>query len=172
MRGYVSCVAGCPYEGAVSIAKTNEVTSKLIDIGCYEVSLGDTIGIGTPQQIIELLDGIKVDNKKLAGHFHNTYGRAIANIIVSMSKGVTTFDSSVAGLGGCPYAVGASGNVATEDLLFLCSVLGIETNIDKRKLFKEGARMQTLLAIEKRSGVVIDDIINEEELTNYRTLLI
>ena len=132
VRGYVSCVLGCPYEGAVSPEFVREVAAALHDGGCYEVSLGDTIGTGTPlttQRLIECVS-TRVPLEHLAGHFHDTYGMAIANVYAALQAGITVFDASVAGLGGCPYAPGASGNVATEDLVYLLDALGIETGID------------------------------------------
>jgi hydroxymethylglutaryl-CoA lyase len=136
VRGYVSCVVGCPYEGAIDPQKTAEVAKTLYDMGCYEVSLGDTIGVGNPSSISRMIDACakKVPIEKLAGHYHDTYGMAIANIYASLQLGMANFDASVAGLGGCPYAKGASGNVATEDVVYLLHGLGIETGIDMAKL--------------------------------------
>ncbi len=140
VRGYVSCVVGCPYEGAVDPAQAASVAHTLLDMGCYVVSLGDTIGSGNPASIRRLIEActrlIPID--KLAGHYHDTYGMAIANIMASLEMGMATFDSSVAGLGGCPYAKGASGNVATEDVVYLLQSLGIETGIDLTKLALTG----------------------------------
>ncbi|UDM17268.1 hydroxymethylglutaryl-CoA lyase [Vogesella sp. XCS3] len=132
VRGYVSCVVGCPYEGAIAPRKVAEVASALYDMGCYEISLGDTIGVGTPDKVTAMLDAVseQVPVAKLAGHFHDTYGMAIANIHTALQAGVRTFDSSVSGLGGCPYAKGASGNVATEDVLYLLHGLGYHTGVD------------------------------------------
>lgn len=140
VRGYVSCVVGCPYEGAIAPAKVAEVAAKLIELGCYEVSLGDTIGVGTPASINAMLDAVKtlVPVEKLAMHYHDTYGQALANIYASLLQGIAVIDSSVAGLGGCPYAKGASGNVATEDVLYLLQGLGIETGIDLEKTIAAG----------------------------------
>jgi len=131
MRGYVSCVVGCPYEGDIDPQAVADVASRLLDLGCYEVSLGDTIGVGTPGTTSAMLAEVVkvVPPEQLAGHFHNTYGMALANIHAALQYGVTTFDSSVAGLGGCPYAPGASGNVATEDVVYMLHGLGIETGI-------------------------------------------
>ncbi len=136
VRGYVSCVVGCPYEGAIDPQKTAEVAKTLFDMGCYEVSLGDTIGVGNPRSISRLIEACakRVPIQKLAGHYHDTYGMAIANIYASLQMGMATFDSSIAGLGGCPYAKGASGNVASEDVVYLLQGLGIETGIDLAKL--------------------------------------
>jgi len=136
MRGYVSCVVACPYEGAIDPAKTAWVAKQLYDMGCHEVSLGDTIGAGTPAAVQRMIDACAKDVPidKLAGHFHDTYGMAIANIYAALELGMAVFDSSIAGLGGCPYAAGASGNVATEDVVYLLHGLGIETGIDMDKL--------------------------------------
>jgi hydroxymethylglutaryl-CoA lyase len=136
VRGYVSCVVGCPYEGDIDPAAAAAVTRTLADMGCYEVSLGDTIGVGTPASIRRLLEAClrQLPAKRLAGHYHDTYGVAIANIYASLELGIATFDASIAGLGGCPYARGASGNVASEDVVYLMHGLGIETGIDLAKL--------------------------------------
>lgn len=132
VRGYVSCVAGCPYEGAVDPRAVAAVAQALFDMGCYEISLGDTIGVGTPAQILRMIEAVaaRVPVSCLAGHFHDTFGRALANACAALQAGIAVLDSSVAGLGGCPYAPGASGNVATEDLLDLLQGLGIETGVD------------------------------------------
>ena len=136
VRGYVSCVVGCPYEGAIAPAQAAGVAKTLFDMGCYEVSLGDTIGVGNPASIQRLLEACtrEIPIAKLAGHYHDTYGMAIANIYASLQMGMAVFDSSIAGLGGCPYAKGASGNVATEDVVYLLDGLGIETGINLAKL--------------------------------------
>jgi hydroxymethylglutaryl-CoA lyase len=138
VRGYVSCVVGCPYEGAIAPRKVAEVASALYDMGCYEISLGDTIGVGTPDKVTAMLDAVTelVPVEKLAGHFHDTYGMAIANIHTALQAGVHTFDSSVSGLGGCPYAKGASGNVATEDVVYLLHGLGYHTGVDMGRLIE------------------------------------
>ena len=140
VRGYVSCVVGCPYEGAIAPQAVAAVAKTLFDMGCYEVSLGDTIGVGTPASISRLLEACAagVPLGKLAGHYHDTYGMAIANIYASLQMGLAVFDSSVAGLGGCPYASGASGNVATEDVVYLLDGLGIETGVDLARLAAVG----------------------------------
>ncbi|MDR1995449.1 hydroxymethylglutaryl-CoA lyase [Azonexus sp.] len=136
VRGYVSCVVGCPYEGAVAPHQAADVARTLFAMGCYEVSLGDTIGVGTPASIVRLIEACARDIPlgRLAGHYHDTYGMAIANIYASLQTGMATFDASVAGLGGCPYACGASGNVASEDVAYLLAGLGIESGIDLAKL--------------------------------------
>jgi hydroxymethylglutaryl-CoA lyase len=131
VRGYVSCVLGCPYEGEISPEAVAGVAATLFEMGCYEVSLGDTIGAGTPGKTRRMLDAVarRVPVDKLAGHYHDTYGQAVANVYASLEAGVACFDSAVAGLGGCPYAPGASGNVATEDVVYMLDGLGIETGI-------------------------------------------
>ena len=149
VRGYVSCVVGCPYEGDIAPAKVAEVSKALFDMGCYEVSLGDTIGVGTPRKTQAMIEAVAkvVPVNKLAGHYHDTFGQSLANIYASLELGVATFDSSVAGLGGCPYAAGASGNVATEDVLYMLQGLGIETGIDLDKVAATG---EWICAILKR----------------------
>ncbi|KXB29966.1 hydroxymethylglutaryl-CoA lyase [Dechloromonas denitrificans] len=136
VRGYVSCVVGCPYEGAIAPEQAASVARTLYDMGCHEVSLGDTIGVGNPASIQRMIEACAkvVPIERLAGHYHDTYGMAIANIYASLQMGMAVFDSSIAGLGGCPYAKGASGNVATEDVVYLLQGLGIETGIDLAKL--------------------------------------
>lgn len=138
VRGYVSCVVGCPYEGEISPRKVAEVARALRDLGCYEISLGDTIGVGTPKSVDAMLEAVacNVPIDQLAGHFHDTYGMAIVNIYTSLQFGLAAFDSSVAGLGGCPYAEGASGNVATEDVVYLLNGLGIDTGVDLDRLIE------------------------------------
>ena len=132
VRGYLSCVMGCPYEGEILPDKVAEVTKTLLDMGCYEVSLGDTIGVGTPGHTHRLFDTLleDIDVSKLAAHFHDTYGQALANLVVALQYGVSTIDSAAGGLGGCPYAAGASGNVATEDVVYMLDGMGIETGVN------------------------------------------
>ena len=153
VRGYVSCVVACPYEGDIRPEKTAEVAGALYDMGCYEVSLGDTIGAGTPGRTQAMIEACakRVPIEKLAGHYHDTYGQALANIYASMALGVATFDASVAGLGGCPYAKGATGNVATEDVVYLLHGLGIETGIDLEKLVETGAWISGVLKRDSSS---------------------
>ncbi|MDD2990700.1 MAG: hydroxymethylglutaryl-CoA lyase [Zoogloea sp.] len=141
VRGYVSCVLGCPYEGEVVPEAVAGVAATLFEMGCYEVSLGDTIGTGTPGKTRRMLDAVarRVPIDRLAGHYHDTYGQALANIYASLLAGVATFDASVAGLGGCPYAAGASGNVATEDVVYMLDGLGIETGIRLDALIETSA---------------------------------
>ncbi len=147
VRGYVSCVVGCPYEGAVAPEKVAAVARTLATMGCYEVSLGDTIGVGNPACVSRLIEACarEVPIKRLAGHYHDTYGMAVANIHASLQLGMATFDSSVAGLGGCPYAPGASGNVATEDVAWLLAGLGIPTGIDQDALVAVGTWIAEVL---------------------------
>ncbi len=147
VRGYISCVLGCPYEGAVDAAAVAGVAAKLLAMGCYEVSLGDTIGVGTPAKAQAMIDTVaaRVPLDRLAVHFHDTYGQALANILASLEKGVAVVDSSVAGLGGCPYARGATGNVASEDVLYLLDGLGIETGVDMDRLAAAGRFVSDVL---------------------------
>ncbi|NMG01982.1 hydroxymethylglutaryl-CoA lyase [Azoarcus taiwanensis] len=155
VRGYVSCVAGCPYEGSVAPEAVAEVAGTLLDMGCYEVSLGDTIGSGNPASIQRMLEAVqrRVPVHQLAGHYHDTYGMAVANIHASLQAGVSVFDASVAGLGGCPYAAGASGNVATEDVVWLMNSLGVDTGIDLNALVDTAAWISSQLGREPASKV-------------------
>ncbi|HAW17328.1 hydroxymethylglutaryl-CoA lyase [Oceanospirillaceae bacterium] len=147
VRGYVSVVIDCPYEGAVKPQVVAQVAHQLQQMGCYEISLGDTIGTATPGRMLQMLDAVQnsVPVSQLAGHCHDTYGQALANVMVLLQAGVSTFDSSVAGLGGCPYAKGASGNLATEDLVYLLHGLNIKTNVDLDRLVKVGHDISQLL---------------------------
>ena len=140
VRGYVSCVVGCPYEGAISPEQVRDVSQSLLDMGCYEISLGDTIGIGTPGEVATLLELLTqtIRASQLAVHCHDTYGQALANIYVALEHGIRIIDSSVAGLGGCPYADGATGNVASEDVVYMLHGLGYETGIDLNQLIDAG----------------------------------
>lgn len=140
VRGYVSCVLGCPYEGDIEPAKVAGVARQLFDMGCYEVSLGDTIGTGTPIKAQNMIAAVSehVPVEKLAAHFHDTYGQALANLLAVLQMGIATIDSSVAGLGGCPYAQGASGNVATEDVVYMLNGLGIDSGVNLEKLVETG----------------------------------
>lgn len=160
VRAYLSCVLGCPYEGEIAFSKTKTLTSRLLELGCYEISLGDTIGVGTPgktQALLKLLlETIPAD--KLALHFHDTYGQAIANIFSALEMGITTFDSSISGLGGCPYARGATGNVATEDVVYLLNGLNITTHIDLKKLIQVSEFISTQLNRKIGSKVTIAEL--------------
>ncbi len=155
VRGYVSCVAGCPYEGQVAPEAVAEVAGTLFDMGCYEVSLGDTIGSGNPASIQRMLEAVlnRVPAQRLAGHYHDTYGMAVANIHASLQAGLSVFDASVAGLGGCPYAAGASGNVATEDVVWLLNSLGVDTGIDLDALVDTASWISSQLGREPASKV-------------------
>jgi hydroxymethylglutaryl-CoA lyase len=157
VRGYVSCVVGCPYEGFIEPQKVAEVSAALIDLGCYEISLGDTIGVGTPASINNMLEAVttQVPVSQLASHCHDTYGQAIANIYAALQAGISVVDSSVAGLGGCPYAKGASGNVATEDVLYLCEGLGVETGVDLGMAIDAGNYISDQLGRKNQSRVAI-----------------
>ncbi len=136
VRGYISCAIACPFEGPTPPERVADITEKLLNIGCDEISLGDTIGVGTPAQVQQLLQRIHAPKEKIAVHFHDTYGQGIANIYAALEMGISIIDSSVSGLGGCPYAPGASGNVATEDVVYLLKGLGVETGINMTKLLK------------------------------------
>ncbi|MFA3790514.1 hydroxymethylglutaryl-CoA lyase [Aliiglaciecola sp. SL4] len=155
VRGYVSCVLGCPYEGDIAPQKVAEVSQHLLAMGCYEVSLGDTIGVGTPIKTQNMLDVVQqvIPNNKIAVHFHDTYGQALANILIALQLGISTIDSAVAGLGGCPYAKGASGNVATEDVVFMLNGMGINTGINIDKLVQAGNKIMQTLGRETTSKV-------------------
>ena len=141
VRGYVSVALGCPYEGEVDPGAVARVGAALIDMGCYEVSIGDTIGVGTPGQVHRLFEALcrEIDPARLAGHFHDTWGQALANALAMLDLGVATLDASVAGLGGCPYAPGATGNVSTEDLVYMLHGMGVETGVDLDRLVDTGA---------------------------------
>jgi hydroxymethylglutaryl-CoA lyase len=155
VRGYVSCVLGCPYQGDVAPNAVAEFAHALFDMGCYEVSLGDTIGCGSPEKTKIMIEAVarRVPLKKIAAHFHDTWGMAIVNIYAALQLGVSVFDSSVAGLGGCPFAPGAAGNVATEDLVWLLNGLGIDPGIDLEKLVDTGAWISKELGHEPVSRV-------------------
>ncbi|CAL4866047.1 3-hydroxy-3-isohexenylglutaryl-CoA/hydroxy-methylglutaryl-CoA lyase [Asticcacaulis sp. MM231] len=155
VRGYVSTVIACPYEGPIDPEKVAEVAVKMLDLGCYEISLGDTIGVGTPSDVERLLDVVtaRVPREKLAVHFHDTYGQALANILTSLDYGITTINSSVGGLGGCPYAPGASGNVATEDVLYMLNGLGIDTCVDIDEVVRAAWFISDVLGRPPRSKV-------------------
>lgn len=162
VRGYVSCIAGCPYEGPMEAKAVADLSNELYQLGCYEISLGDTIGKGTPGVIREVVEQVSryVPREKIAMHLHDTYGQAIANIYASLLEGIEVFDSSVAGLGGCPYAKGASGNVATEDVVYLMQGLGIETGIDLDKLVATGNTINK--ALNRTSGSRVAQAISNQ----------
>ncbi|MEO6854474.1 MAG: hydroxymethylglutaryl-CoA lyase [Rhodoferax sp.] len=155
VRGYVSCVVGCPYEGAVAPQRVADVAGQLLAMGCYEVSLGDTIGVGTPDAVLRMLEAVaqQVPVAQMAGHYHDTFGMAIANVYASYQFGLRAFDSSVGGLGGCPYAKGATGNVATEDVVYLLHTLGAETGIDLDRLVDCGDWISSQLGRTSASRV-------------------
>ncbi len=155
VKAYISCVLGCPYEGDIAPKKVVDVAHKLIDIGADELDLGDTIGVGTPKQTTTLIETIRefIPLNKISMHFHDTYGQAIANIYSALECGITKFDSSVAGLGGCPYARGASGNVATEDVLYLMHGLNIQTGIDIYKVVQAGDMICKVIGRKNQSKV-------------------
>jgi hydroxymethylglutaryl-CoA lyase len=155
VRGYVSCVLGCPYEGAIAPAAVARVTGLLLELGCYEVSLGDTIGVGTAGSMRSLLAELlgAFDAGQLAVHCHDTCGQALANILAAVDRGIRRIDASVAGLGGCPYAPGASGNVATEDVVYLLEGLGLDTGVDLDRLIAAGNRISEFLGRPSGSKV-------------------
>ncbi|MDN7126689.1 hydroxymethylglutaryl-CoA lyase [Pseudidiomarina terrestris] len=163
VRGYVSCVLGCPYEGDIAPEQVAWVAEKLFAMGCYEVSLGDTIGVGTPLKAQRMLATVaeKVPMQHLALHFHNTYGQALANIASCLPLGVRTLDSAVAGLGGCPYAKGASGNVASEDVVYMLEGMGYETGIHLPHLISAGQRICASLGQQPRSQVALAEIAKQ-----------
>lgn len=155
VRGYVSCIFACPYDGVVSAAQVSSITQKLFDLGCYEVSLGDTTGVGTAPETKTLLRqlGAQFDIRKLALHFHDTFGQAVANTYAGLEEGYRVFDASIAGLGGCPYAKGATGNVATEDVVYLMRGAGMKTGIDLEKLAQAGSFISKSLGRPSQSHV-------------------
>jgi hydroxymethylglutaryl-CoA lyase len=157
VRGYVSCVLGCPYEGDIDPQAVLNVSKKLLELGCYEISLGDTIGVGTAAKVTSLIKLLvkHIDKRKLAVHFHDTYGQALTNIYAALSLGIATVDAAVAGLGGCPYAKGASGNVATEDVVYLLQGLGIEHGVDLQRLSEAGWQITKMLNKQPLSKVSV-----------------
>ena len=157
VRAYISCVITCPYEGAISPSKVATLAKQLEEMGCDEISLGDTIGATTPNQAIRLINTVanQVSIEKLAAHFHDTYGQALTNLYAVLQQGIATIDSSVAGLGGCPYAKGSSGNVATEDVLYMLNGLGIETGVDLNLLVKAGQFICDFLEKNTQSRVAL-----------------
>ena len=157
VRGYISCALGCPYEGDIDPAKVADLAGKLFALGCYEISLGDTIGVGTPSKASEMVQAVatEVPIDQLGLHFHDTYGQALVNVLVALEAGISVVDSSVAGLGGCPFAPGASGNVATEDVLYMLNGLGIHTGVDLEKLIEAGQFICDLLDRPSGSKVAL-----------------
>ncbi|MCB1763080.1 MAG: hydroxymethylglutaryl-CoA lyase [Gammaproteobacteria bacterium] len=155
VRGYVSCVLGCPYEGEIDPAEVAYVAARLFEMGCYEISLGDTIGTGTPlraqRMLARVMESVAVEH--LAAHFHDTYGQALANLLAALQLGIATIDSSVAGLGGCPYAKGASGNVASEDVIYMLDGMGIESGVDLQLLVAAGSYICNFLGRPNGSRV-------------------
>lgn len=170
VRGYLSCVADCPYDGPTSPQQVASVARALLDLGCYQISLGDTIGTGTPLRVARMLDAVQqhISPAQLAVHFHDTWGQALANIYQALSMGVSTIDSSVAGLGGCPYAPGAAGNVATEDVIYLCKGLGIDTGVDLQQIARAGWQISRALGrkpVSKVSLALGDGSIRRKAIT-------
>jgi isopropylmalate/homocitrate/citramalate synthase len=163
VRGYVSCVLGCPYEGEIAPAAVAQVAKALYDMGCYEISLGDTIGVGTPLKARAMIEAVAtlVPVEKLAVHFHDTWGQALANILACLELGVAVVDSAVAGLGGCPYAKGATGNVATEDVVYMLDGMGIETGVDLMKLAAAGRAITA--AIGKAPASKVAQVLAKRE---------
>ena len=156
---------GCPYEGEIDSSVVNYVAQRQLKIDCHEISLGDTIGIGTTEKTQQLLDAVEGERSMLAAHFHNTYGRAVENYVVALAGGVSVLDSSVAGLGGCPYAQGASGNVATEDVVFMCELLGISHGIDAHQMCDVGDYISGELGRENLAKASKRDF---EEIENFK----
>lgn len=164
VRGYLSTVWGCPYEGHVPVERVVDICRKLVDMGLYQLSLGDTIGVGTPRQTEEILEALMkyIPVEKLALHLHDTRGTALANSLVGLSAGVTTFDASIGGLGGCPYAPGAAGNLATEDAVFMFHGMGVDTGINLDRLVEAGALAQQLIG-RKLAGKFLQAALGERE---------
>ena len=155
VRGYLSCVLGCPYEGEIAVDDVVNLAKRLIDMGCYQVSLGDTIGVGTATKVAQLIDQCLtvIPTQQLAVHFHDTYGQALANVLVALQQGIHFIDASVAGLGGCPYAKGASGNLATEDLVYMLDNMGIHSGVDLNNLVTTGMQICNVLGRSNGSKV-------------------
>lgn len=157
VRGYISCVLGCPYEGAVDPVAVAKVARELFEMGCYEVSLGDTIGTGTPQAARSMINAVSADVPVacLGAHFHDTYGQALANLLAVMDLGVQVIDTAIAGLGGCPYAKGASGNVATEDVVYMLNGMGVRTGVDMAALLETSAFISNAIGRKPASKVAL-----------------
>jgi hydroxymethylglutaryl-CoA lyase len=166
VRGYVSTVFGCPYEGAVDPGKVHELVLRLLEMGIYELSLGDTIGVGNPRQVRDMVKRLSKDVSldKLALHLHDTRGMAAANVLAGLDSGINTFDSAFGGLGGCPYAPGASGNLATEDLVYLCNSMGFETGVDLSRLILASERVGELVNRTLPSRVLQAELGNRRRL--------
>lgn len=166
VRGYISCVLGCPYEGEIAANQVLNIANQLFQMGCYEISLGDTIGVGTPLKAKKLIDTVAntIPIQHIAAHFHDTYGQALANIYAVLEQGVSTIDSSIAGLGGCPYARGASGNVATEDVLYMLDGMGVKTNVDFDALLETSNFVTKVLGHQARSKVALAKLARQEKL--------
>ncbi|HEX8824631.1 MAG TPA: hydroxymethylglutaryl-CoA lyase, partial [Archangium sp.] len=162
--GYLSTVWGCPYEGEVSVSRVVEISRALVDAGIYQLSLGDTIGVGTPRQTDAILSALleHIPVEKLALHLHDTRGTALANALVGLQMGVTTFDASIGGLGGCPYAPGAAGNLATEDIVYMLHGMGVQTGINLDKLVEAGMVAQELIG-RKLAGKFLQAALGERE---------
>lgn len=156
VRGYVSTVFGCPYEGIIPLENSRRVTNALLEMGVYEISLGDTIGVATPKQVHEIFGELVKDNtnERLAAHFHDTRGTGLANVVAALDEGIRVFDSSIGGLGGCPYAPGAAGNISTEDVVYMLHGMGYETGIDLKKLLEAGAYIEQQLGRDLPSKVL------------------
>lgn len=167
VRGYISCVIACPHEGPIAPKKVADVAARLRELGCYEVSLGDTIGVGTPTSVLRMLEAVtaRIPVDRLAGHYHDTYGMAVANVYASYQFGLRAFDSSVAGLGGCPYAKDATGNVATEDIVYLLDELGAETDVDLDALVDVAAWISEVLERAPSSHVTRAMLANRSRRT-------
>ncbi|MBU8711687.1 hydroxymethylglutaryl-CoA lyase [Brevibacillus sp. FSL K6-0770] len=165
VRGYVSTVFGCPYEGAVPVDNTRRVTHALVEMGVSEVSLGDTIGVATPKQVHEVFQELVKDvtTERLAGHFHDTRGTGLANVAAALAEGIRIFDSSIGGLGGCPYAPGAAGNISTEDLVYMLHGMGYETGVDLNRLTEAGAYIQEQLGRELTSKVLKANLAKQKQ---------
>lgn len=159
VRGYISCVLGCPYEKTIDPKVVANIAYEMKNLGCSEISLGDTIGIGTPLKSCHLIEHVakKINIDNIAMHFHNTFGQALANIYACLNLGINIFDSSVAGLGGCPYAKGACGNVATEEVIYLLSGLNIETGVNLKKLLDVGEYVNTIIGCCSRSKITLEN---------------
>ena len=163
VRGYVSCIFACPFSGKIDSQQVHRVVTRLLDMGCYEISLGDTTGVGTVADVQRLLPRLLAETSALAVHFHDTYGQALANIYAALELGITVIDSAVSGLGGCPYARGATGNVATEDVLYMLDGLGLSTGIDKQALFEVSVFISEVLQRQSQSKVTLAQLAQHKD---------